>query len=137
MNYLRNSIPTENSSFKFIIIETKHLLSNREYEGFINQAKMLYANDYDDRYISLQLADNGVPDKDIDLIMKEIKALRKHNLRQQGAREVVLGILFIAAGMFIAQWLIHSGFIVKFVAIGMPMGGLLLLVKGLFNILNW
>ncbi len=113
------------------------MLSEKEYEGFLNQAKGMYAAGHNDRYIILQLADKKVPDESIDQIMANVKSIRKYTLRQQGIREVLFGLSFMVAGILIAYWVIDVGFLVRYIALGLPIGGVALSVKGLFNILGW
>jgi hypothetical protein len=113
------------------------MLSEKECEGFLNQAKAFYAEGQSDRYIILQLADKKVPDEDIDKIMKEVKSVRKYNLRQQGIKELLLGLSFMVAGVIIAYFIIDIGSLARFISFGLPMLGVFITVKGFFNIIGW
>jgi hypothetical protein len=109
------------------------MLSKKEYEEFLNHAKSLYAQGRNDRYVVLQLAEKKVSNEDIDAIMKEIKSLRKYNLRQRGVKEFLVGISFTIAGALIAYFV---GYSVNYVAMALPIIGVIIATKGLFNILG-
>jgi hypothetical protein len=113
------------------------MLSEEELQEYINYAKSLYHAGHDNRSIVIQLAASEIPDKDIDIIMKRLKSIRKYDLRQEGVKQLLLGMSFTVVGTLIAYWLMDYEYSVGFVAMGLPMLGVTIVAKGIFNILGW
>ncbi|MCW3085697.1 MAG: hypothetical protein JWP12_3063 [Bacteroidetes bacterium] len=106
-----------------------------DYESLLSEAKTMYAMGHDNTYIELQLADKGIDDTTIDKISVEIKHLRKSGQRNNGMKQIIYGLSFIAVGFVFTLLSFLKDSPVHYVLWGLAVSGLLFFVKGLSKFL--
>ncbi|HXC03549.1 MAG TPA: hypothetical protein VNZ86_02285 [Bacteroidia bacterium] len=112
-------------------------MSNTEsFESLLSEARRMYAHGHDNRYIELQFADRGVDDAVIDKVIAEVTRLRKEVRRYIGVKYIFYGASLLATGIIASVLSFHSESPVRFVLWGMAVSGVLVLIKGLADLIG-
>jgi hypothetical protein len=111
-------------------------MKTENYETLLDEARKLFAQGRDNRYIELQFAERGVADAVIDRIIQEMNTLRRSDKRQAGFKKMIYGASFLAAGILFSLISMHSESPVRFVLWGLAMGGALVMIKGLAEVMG-
>ena len=107
-------------------------ISGNAYE----QAKAMYAQGKDNKYIELQLAEERIADDVIEGIIQKINALRKSERRASGRKLLFYGVSFLVLGIIATVISFNSDSPVRFVLWGILLTGVALTAKGLANIIG-
>lgn len=107
-----------------------------KYEDCYEEAKTMFANGHDNKYIGFQLADKGVSDEMIDEVILAIKKLRKDVKKSIGMKQVIYGLSFIVAAVLFTFISTDENSPILYVLWGLAVTGVLTLMRGIANILN-
>ena len=114
------------------------MTNEQRYQDFLNEGKKAYVVNTDERYITLQLAEQGADDETIDKVLSELKKLKRYNRRQRGIKTLVAGLAVVVVGMFITFRTYLSedqAMEVGFVTLGLLVAGVSLAAKGLVDMI--
>lgn len=106
------------------------------FDDCLEEAKVMYANGHDNKYIGFQLADKGVPDEVIDEVVEAIKKLRKDVKKSVGMKQVIYGFSFIGVAILFTFISTDENSPIVYVLWGLSITGVLTLMRGVANILN-
>ena len=102
----------------------------------LDHAMSLYAAGHDNKYITLQLAEDGVEDHIIDEVIIEISGIRKSQRRKGGYKLVIYGASFIAAALVFTFISTKEGSPVVDNLLGRAQAGVLVMVEGISAVLG-
>lgn len=107
----------------------------KEYtqEELYDEAVKMYASGYDNVYIELQFAEQGVAKNAVKDIIKKIKQVRKREARAKGIKLMIGGAATVAVGVLFTFISFNSKSPVGYVLYGVIIIGVMSFAKGLVD----
>lgn len=87
--------------------------------------------------ISLELKQKGADDSLLSEVIEKAKSLRFRRRRKSGFACCGIGVTLLVAGCIVALFLYNSGYDIRFAMYGLTVLGLVLLFKGMVDLLGW
>lgn len=112
------------------------VILNPNYNKALDQAISMYAFGHDNKYITLQLAEEGIDDAIIDGVIKEISRIRKAQKRKNGIKLLIYGGSFIIAAIGFSFISTKEGSPILYILWGLAISGVIVMVKGISAILG-
>ena len=107
-----------------------------KFEDCYEEAKVMFSQGHDSKYIEFQMAEKGVPDEMIDEVIIAIKQLRKDVKKSLGVKQAIYGASFIAASFLFSFISFNSNSPIAYVLWGLAIAGVLTFVRGMANIME-
>jgi hypothetical protein len=112
------------------------MITEKEYESLLNEAKTMFASGHDNTYIDLQFAERGIDDDTIQKIIKEINSLKKHHKKRNGQKLIIYGLSFLAVAFIFTLLSYNPESPTKYVLWGLAISGVGTLIKGIADIIG-
>lgn len=113
------------------------MVTDKQYDALLQEAKKMYASGHDDKYILFQFAEKGIDDSTIDKILLEIGSIRAHAKKQGGTKQLIYGACTVAAAMVLSILSYNAASPMRFILLGMFISGIMIFVKGALSRLGW
>jgi len=111
-------------------------MATDSFDDLYQKAMRYYSQGKDDQYIYFQLSEEGIEPRKIDEVLTAIKKFRKKAKRSDGVRSLVIGLSIIAIGMGLVWFINQSQGSYIVIAWGLPIFGLIIVAKGLMQIIG-
>lgn len=107
----------------------------KEYtqDELYDEAMKMYASGYDNVYIELQFAEQGVSKDSIKEVIKKIKQARKREQRSKGIKLMIGGAATVAVGILFTLISFNSESPIGYVLYGLIVLGFMSFAKGLVD----
>lgn len=107
----------------------------KEYtqEELYDEAMKMYASGFDNVYIELQFAEQGVSIDNVKEVIKKIKQARKRELRSKGIKLMIGGTATVVVGILFTLISFNSESPVRYVLYGLIVLGFMSFAKGLVD----
>ncbi len=102
-------------------------------EELLDDAVKMIADGYDNVYIELQFAEQGIDKATVQEVLKQVKSLRKTDRRRQGVKLMIGGLATVAVGVMFTLISHNSDSPVGYVLYGLIIAGFMSFVKGLMD----
>lgn len=108
-----------------------------DFNDFFHLAHTLQKKGLNYDEISLQLREKGAPETLMQEIIEKVKSIRFIKKRKTGFACCGIGVALLIVGCMITLFLYSSGGDIKFAMYGLTSVGVVLIFKGLIDILGW